>query len=145
MPASLQGDIVAGFRTGQIQLGRSLGIDDLLLTQFRKKRNGHLHLSARKGIHERLKAIGGHAAIIASRATSQFRPEHPAFHVESGSCWQNAGEHHLRHGLGCDGVSREESLKATGNVPSPVSQSFRKSRGSATITLADVALQAERL
>ena len=36
-PASdlVQGDIVAGFRTGQIQLGRSLGVEDFLLTQFR--------------------------------------------------------------------------------------------------------------
>jgi len=36
-PASdfVQGDIVARFRTGQIQLGRSLGIEDFLLTQFR--------------------------------------------------------------------------------------------------------------
>ena len=58
----LQGDIVARFRTGQVQLGRDLGIDDFLLTQFRKKRNGHLHLSVGKSIHERLKAvaIGGH-------------------------------------------------------------------------------------
>jgi hypothetical protein len=30
-------------------------------------------------------AIGGHASIIASPATSHFRPEHQAFHVESGS------------------------------------------------------------
>jgi len=72
-PASdfVQGDVVARFRAGQIQLGRSLGIDDFLLTQFRKKRNGHLHLTVRKGIYERLKAvaIGGHASIIASPAT----------------------------------------------------------------------------
>ena len=42
-------------------------------------RNGHLHLSVRKGIHERLKAvaIGGHASIIASPAASQFCPEKP--------------------------------------------------------------------
>src|ERR1035441_677003 len=68
----LQRDVVAWFRTGQIQLGRGLDINDFLLSQFRKKRNGHLHLSVRKGIHERLKAIavGGHASIIASRATS---------------------------------------------------------------------------
>jgi hypothetical protein len=86
-PDFFQGDIVARFRTGQIQLGRGLGIDDFLLTQFRKKRNGHLHLSVRKGIHERLKAvaIGRHASIIASRATSHFRPDHRAFHVEFGS------------------------------------------------------------
>src|ERR1019366_3922824 len=68
----LQADIVAWFRTGQIQLGRGLGINDFLLAQLRKKRNGHLHLSVRKGIHERLKggAIGGHASIIASPPTS---------------------------------------------------------------------------
>ena len=41
-PEFFQGDIVARFRTGQIQLGRGLGIYDLLLTQFRMKRNGHL-------------------------------------------------------------------------------------------------------
>jgi predicted nuclease of predicted toxin-antitoxin system len=79
-PAShfVQGDIVARFRTGQIQLGRSLGVDDLLLTQFREKRNGHLHLTVRKCIHEQLKAaaIGGHVSIITSRATSRPRPEH---------------------------------------------------------------------
>jgi hypothetical protein len=58
-PASdfLQGDIVARFRTRQIQLAGGPGIDDFLLTQFRKKRNGHLRLSVRKGIHERLKAV----------------------------------------------------------------------------------------
>src|ERR1035441_677005 len=57
------------------EVRRGLDINDFLLSQFRKKRNGHLHLSVRKGIHERLKAIavGGHASIIASRATSQFR------------------------------------------------------------------------
>jgi hypothetical protein len=73
-PDFAQGDVVARFRTGQIQLGRSLGIDDFLLTQFRKKRNSHLHFSVRKGIHERVKTvtIGGHASIIASRATSHF-------------------------------------------------------------------------
>ena len=56
-PDFLQGDIVAWFGTGLIQLGRGLGIDDFLLTQFRKERNGDLHLSVRKGIHERLKAV----------------------------------------------------------------------------------------
>src|ERR1017187_9349423 len=68
----LQGDIVARFRAGQIQLGRGLGINDFLLTQCRQERNGDLHLSVRKGIHERLKAvaIGGHASIITSRTTS---------------------------------------------------------------------------
>jgi hypothetical protein len=61
-PDFVQGDIVSRFRTGQIQLGRSLGIDDFLLTQLRKKRNGYLHIAVRKGIHERLKAaaITGH-------------------------------------------------------------------------------------
>ncbi len=36
-PASdfVQGDVVARFRAGQIQLGRSLGIEDFLLAQFR--------------------------------------------------------------------------------------------------------------
>jgi hypothetical protein len=32
---SSKGDIVARFRAGKIQLGRSLGIEDFLLTQFR--------------------------------------------------------------------------------------------------------------
>jgi hypothetical protein len=32
-----QGDIVAGFRPGLIQLGRCFGIDDLLLTEFARK------------------------------------------------------------------------------------------------------------
>jgi len=67
---------VARFRAGKIQLGRSLGIEDFPLTQFRQKRNGHLHLAVRKGIHERLKAvaIGEHISTIALRATSHFRP-----------------------------------------------------------------------
>jgi hypothetical protein len=47
-----QRDVVAWFRTGQIQLGRGFGIDDFLLTQFRKKRNCHLYLTVRKGVHE---------------------------------------------------------------------------------------------
>jgi len=74
-PDFLQRNIVARFRTGQIQLGRGLGIDDFLLTQFRKKRNSHLHLCVRKGIHQRMKAvaIGGHASIIASRANTHLR------------------------------------------------------------------------
>jgi hypothetical protein len=63
VPDFLQGDIVARFHSGQIQLGRGSGIDDLLFTQFRKKRNGHLHLGVWKGVYERLKAVafGGHA------------------------------------------------------------------------------------
>ena len=72
----LQGCIVAWFHPGQIQLGRSLDINDFLLAQLRKKGNGHLHFSVRKGIHERLKAvaIGCHASIIASPATRHFCP-----------------------------------------------------------------------
>ena len=68
----LQGDIAARFRAGQIQLGRGLGADGRLLAQFRTKRNGDLHLSVRKGIHERVEAIAaaGHASIIASLAAS---------------------------------------------------------------------------
>jgi len=71
-PDFLKGDIVTRFRTGPIQFGRGLGIDNLLLTQFRKKGNGHLHLSVWKGIHEGLKALAirGHASIVASRADS---------------------------------------------------------------------------
>ena len=100
-PDFLQGDIVARFRPGQIQLGRGLGIDDFLLTQFRKKRNGHLHLSVRKGIHERLKAvaIGGHASTIVSRATGRSGPEHQAFHVETGSMVAIRRDHHMGYGL----------------------------------------------
>jgi hypothetical protein len=56
-PDFFHGDIVARFRTGQIQLSRGLGINDFLLTQFCEKRNGHLNLRVRKGIHERLKAV----------------------------------------------------------------------------------------
>jgi hypothetical protein len=37
-PDFLQRDIVARLRTGQIQLGRGLGIDDFPLTEFREKR-----------------------------------------------------------------------------------------------------------
>jgi hypothetical protein len=73
-PASdfFQRDVVAWFRTGQIQLGRGFGIDDFLLTQFRKKRNRHLYLTVRKSVHKRLKAVavGGHASMIASLAIS---------------------------------------------------------------------------
>jgi hypothetical protein len=67
-----QGDIVARFRTGLIQLGCGLGIDDFLLTEFGKKRNGHLYLAVWKGIRQRLKAValGGDVSIIASRATT---------------------------------------------------------------------------
>src|ERR1035437_2155877 len=113
-PASdfLQGDIVARFRTGQIQLGRALGIDDFLLTQFRKKRNGRLHLSVPKGIHERLKAvaIGGHASIITSRATSHFRERMSSVpcgvRLDAGN---PAGSTTDAVGGDADGVSREES------------------------------------
>ena len=92
-PDFLQGDIVARFRTGQIQLGRGLGIDDLLLTQFRQKGNGYLHLTVRKGIYERLKAatIAGHASIITSRAASHFQPE-PQSAWTPDPCRQSAGE-----------------------------------------------------
>jgi hypothetical protein len=73
-PASdfFQRDVVARFRTGQIQLGRGFGIDDFLLAQFRKKRNCRLYFTVRKGVHERLKAVavGGHASILASLAIS---------------------------------------------------------------------------
>jgi hypothetical protein len=78
-PASdfVQRNVVARFRAGQIQLGHSLGIEDFLLTQFRQKRDGHPHLTVRKGIHKRLKAaaIGGHTSIITSRVDSHFRAE----------------------------------------------------------------------
>ena len=62
-PNFLQGNIVARFREGQIQLGRSFGVDDFLRTWFRKKGNGRLYVSVRKGIYERVEAIavGGHA------------------------------------------------------------------------------------
>src|ERR1022692_2049750 len=94
-PASdfVQGDIVARFRTGQIQLGRSLGIEDFLLTQFRQKRNGHLHLTVRKGIHKRLKAaaIGGHVSIITSRAASHLRANIKRSGWSPDPCWQSAG------------------------------------------------------
>ena len=79
----------------------SLGIDDLLLTQLRKKRNGHLQLCLRKRVHERLKAVavGGHALIVASRPTIRFQPEHYSFHEESGSMPAvPAGDHHMRDG-----------------------------------------------
>jgi len=76
-PDFLQGYIVTGFRTSHVQLGRGLGIDDFLLAQLRMKRNRHLDLSVRKGIHERLKAIaiGRHISIIASRGNGPFRPK----------------------------------------------------------------------
>ena len=47
-PDFFQGDVVARFRKGQIQLGRSLGIDNFQLTQFGKERNG-LILNIRVG------------------------------------------------------------------------------------------------
>lgn len=98
-PASdfVQGDVVARFRAGHVQLGRSLGIKDILLAQFRQKRDGHLHLTVRKGIHERLKAaaIAGHASIITLSVAGHFlaegqalRPEHRSIRtilLESGS------------------------------------------------------------
>jgi hypothetical protein len=63
-PASdvFQGDVVSRFGASRIQLSRGLGIDDFLLTQFCEKRNSHLNLGVRKGIHEQLKAvaIAGH-------------------------------------------------------------------------------------
>ncbi|MCW5978893.1 MAG: hypothetical protein KIT09_12485 [Bryobacteraceae bacterium] len=65
-----QGDIVARFRAGLIQLGRGLGIDDFLLTEFGKEGNSHLNVAVWEGIHQRLKAVavGGHTLIVASRA-----------------------------------------------------------------------------
>jgi hypothetical protein len=38
-------DIVTGFSASQIQLGRSLCVDDFLFTQFREERNRTLYLT----------------------------------------------------------------------------------------------------
>jgi len=46
-PDFLERDVFAWFLTREIESGGGFGIDDFLLAQFRKKRNGHLNLCFR--------------------------------------------------------------------------------------------------
>ncbi|SPF50832.1 hypothetical protein SBA4_4530013 [Candidatus Sulfopaludibacter sp. SbA4] len=76
-PNLLERDIIAWFRTGQIQLACRLGVNDFLLAQFSKKRNGRLHLSVRKSIHQCVEAVavGGHAFKYSSSVGSGRSPD----------------------------------------------------------------------
>jgi hypothetical protein len=74
-PNLFQGGVVSRFRTSQVKLGRSLAIDNFLLTEFRKKRNGHRYLTIGKSIHARSKtvAVGRYISIIASLSKGRSR------------------------------------------------------------------------